>query len=181
MDPFHGLSPSQLRKSMFVLFCATLGSFLAIAATNQPLQNDVASLGILSLQFAGGLSTATEIVDSWGGIEQVYAGFNLGLDYLYLMAYSLFLGLACSGLARAWREARPWFAAVGFWLAWAMFGAAVLDMVENYALLRLLLGSGSARWPALATACASLKFGIVLTSLVYIAVGLLARLVRWCR
>lgn len=181
MDPFHGLSPRQLRQGMLALFCATLGGFLAIAATNQPLQNDAAPLGILSLQFAGRLSAAAAIVDSWGGTERIYAGFNLGLDYIYLVAYSLFLGSTCSYLARARHDSRPWFSVIGFLLAWAMFAAAALDMVENYALLRLLLGSMSAHWPMLGTTCATLKFGIILAGVIYMAVGLLIKLAHSSR
>lgn len=181
MDPFHWLSPRQLLTSMLAMFCAMLGFYLAIAVTNAPLQNDVAPLGILSLQFAGGIAAAAAIVDSWGGTERIHAGFNLGLDYVYLVSYALFLSLTCSCLARAWHDSKHWFAVVGFVLAWAMFAAAALDMVENYALLRLLLGSTSARWPALATTCATLKFGIILAGVLYMVIGLLARLLRNAR
>jgi hypothetical protein len=162
---------------MLALFCATLGFYLGIAATNAPLQNDVAPLGILSLQFAGGFSSAAEILGSWGEAERLYAGFNLGLDYAFLVSYALFLSLTCSCLARAWPSSpKHGFSTIGFFLAWAMLAAGALDMVENVALLQLLLGSTSAHWPALGTACAIPKFGIILAGIVYIAVGMIARL-----
>jgi hypothetical protein len=160
------------------LFIATLGSFLVIAATNQPLENATAPLGILSLQFAGELAAATRIVQSWGETEWLYATFNLGFDYLYLACYALFLSATCSWLARAWRHDAQGFATAGFLLAWAMFAAAALDMIENVALWQLLLGSMNAHGPRLATTCAILKFGIILAGVGYIAIGLLAMLRR---
>jgi hypothetical protein len=39
---------------------------------------------------------------------------------------------------------------VGVVLAWAQRGTALLDAVENWALIRLLLGSERAFWPPLA-------------------------------
>ena len=67
-------------------------------------------------------------------------------------------------------------AALGATLAWAQFGAAALDAVENYALIRLLLGDRSPRWPPLARWCALPKFAIVAAGLVYVLVGWLASL-----
>ena len=159
---------------MFVGFIATLSSFLVIAATHQPLENDIAPLGILSLQFAGGLSTALSILTSWGETERLYAAFNLGFDYLYLACYALFLSATCSWLARTWQLHSKRFSTAGFLLAWAMFAAAALDMIENVALWQLLLGAMNAFWPILATTCATLKFGIILAGVTYIAIGALA-------
>ncbi|TVR66878.1 MAG: hypothetical protein EA420_01245 [Candidatus Competibacteraceae bacterium] len=176
MDPFHRLSPSALRAGLFASLLATLGCFLIIAATNQPLETPAAPLGILSLQFAGGSAAAAEILNSWGETERLYAAFNLGFDYLYLACYALFLSLSCAALARARRHDTPGFATAGFLLAWAMFAAAGFDMVENVALWQLLLGSPDAYWPKLATTCAVLKFGIILAGVGYIIIGLLALL-----
>ena len=63
-------------------------------------------------------------------------------------------------------------AQVGIVLAWAQFAAATLDAVENYALIRVMLGSTPNLWPALARACAIPKFAIVGLGLLYLIVGL---------
>lgn len=178
MDPFYTWSPRALRQGLLISFIATLGCFLAIAATNRPLENDIAPLGILSLQFAGKLPAALMILNSWDETARLYAAFNLGFDHLYLACYSLFLSLTCSWLARAWQHEAQGFATAGFLLAWAMFAAAALDMVENVALWQLLLGSMNAHWPKLATTCAMLKFGILLAGVGYVVIGLLAMLRR---
>jgi hypothetical protein len=48
--------------------------------------------------------------------------------------------------------------------------------VENYALIRVLLGSPSALWPAVARWCAIPKFLLVAAGLVYLLVGVVAAL-----
>lgn len=96
MDPFHQWSSRSLHKGLCVSFIATLGCFLAVEATNRPLENDIAPLGILSLQFTGELSSALLILDSWGETARLHAAFNLGFDYLFLVVYALFLSAACS-------------------------------------------------------------------------------------
>ncbi|HCB13560.1 MAG TPA: hypothetical protein DEP36_08365 [Gammaproteobacteria bacterium] len=178
MDPFYQWSSRPLHKSLCVSFIATLGCFLAIEATNRPLENDIAPLGILSLQFAGELSSALLILDSWGETARLHAAFNLGFDYLFLVVYALFLSAACSWLARARQPTSQGFATARFILAWAVFAAAALDMIENVALWQLLLGSMNAHWPILATACATVKFAIILTGIGYIVIGAWAVLIH---
>ena len=60
---------------------------------------------------------------------------------------------------------------LGVLLAWAQFGAGLLDAVENYGLIQVLLGSQQAFWPVLARWCAIPKFLIVAAGLVYVGVG----------
>jgi len=62
---------------------------------------------------------------------------------------------------------------MGVFLAWAQFIAAILDAVENYALIRVLLGSSQNLWPALARFCAGPKFFIVTAGLLYVIFGLI--------
>ncbi|MEY3284160.1 MAG: hypothetical protein RIR86_2173, partial [Acidobacteriota bacterium] len=52
--------------------------------------------------------------------------------------------------------------------AWAALLAGLLDAVENYALIRVLLGAGGDFWPALSRACARPKFAIVGVVLAYV-------------
>jgi hypothetical protein len=54
--------------------------------------------------------------------------------------------------------------------------AALLDAVENYALIRVLLGSNLVIWPKVAKWCAVPKFVIVAAGLAYILIGALISL-----
>jgi len=170
MDPFRRLTQAQVRKALAVMLPVTGAACLVIALTNQPLQNGTARLGVISLQLACTPARAAEIIGAWGESERTLAAFNLGFDYLYLLAYALLLALACAYLARFHlAKGSERFAMLGFGLAWAMPVAATLDAIENYALLQILLGDPAPGWPALATGCAIPKFGIVAAALAYIA------------
>ena len=153
-------------------------SFLAVATTNRPLQTAGAPLGILSLQFAGSPATAGAVVASWGGEARVYAGLNIGLDYLFLVAYSLLLALVCSFLAVQRAMPDPWWVGLGRVLSWGMLLAGLLDGVENWASISFLLEPGRTDLGPWITAFASGKFVLILLGTSYIAVGTIALAVR---
>lgn len=55
---------------------------------------------------------------AWGETGQVYAALNLGLDFLFLISYSLAIGLACVLLARRIAGRHAWLSQAGIMLAW---------------------------------------------------------------
>lgn len=119
---------------------------ISLAALNIPLQTEAAPVGIVSFEFAGDLDTANEILDSWGATGRVYARISMRLGYLYLLVYSIAVGLGCVLLSdRLSRRA----ASLGIWAAWGMVAAAVFNAVENYAMIRLLIDTGRPWWPGI--------------------------------
>jgi len=142
----------------------------AIHVTNAPLQNPAAPLGMVSLQLAGSLAEAREILASWEPAAERWALLNLGIDFPYLLAYATTLSLGCVMLARRLPYPRC-IASLGVWLAWGVIGAALLDAVENVLLMRLLLGDLREAWAVLAFWCAVPKYALVLAALLYLGVG----------
>lgn len=57
-----------------------------------------------------------------------------------------------------------------------MLLAGLLDAVENYALIKVLLGSRDEIWPVAAKYCAGPKFAIVGVGLIYVIVGAVVNL-----
>jgi hypothetical protein len=149
----------------------TLALMVAMTLLDAPLKTDEAPLGIVSFELARTLPRAQAILASWQGRGEHYAALGLGLDYLFLVAYSLSIALGCVLLADLREGRQSGFARAGVMLAWAQPGAAVLDAVENYALIQLLLGSGGSHWPGLAWGCAVPKFAVVLLGLLYLILG----------
>ena len=92
------------------------------------------------------------------------------IDYPYLLAYATTLSLGCVLIARHLPGPRN-VASLGVWLAWGIIGAALLDAVENAALLHLLLGDRREGWVALAFWCAVPKYLLVLVALAYLGIG----------
>ncbi len=169
--PFVWLSHSARRRAFVAVAALTLVLVAVMAALDAPLKTDEAPLGIVSFELAGTLPKARAILASWEGRAETYAALSLGLDYLFLLTYSFSIALGCTLLAGREEDRSPALARVGFILAWAQLGAAALDAVENYALIRLLLGSAEGGWAALAWGCAVPKFGAVLLGLLYLIVA----------
>jgi len=179
--PFNRLSTSGQKRAFVALLALTLVVMVSLNALGGPLNTEVAPLGIVSFELAGELALAQSMVESWGQTGQVYAGLNLGLDYLFMVAYSSSIALGCVLVARSLSRRGAFLSSVGVLLAWAQFSAALLDAVENYALIRVLLGSQQALWPAVARWCAIPKFSIVAAGLVYVAVGAVLAVVAKAR
>lgn len=143
----------------------------AIIVTNTPLENPSAPYGMVSFQLAGSLDLSRAIINSWDQHTRVLAALNLGVDYLYMVAYAFTIGLACVLLARRFANRWPSLTQTGIWLSWGMLVALLLDATENYFLISLLTGAQQAFWPLLARWCALPKFGLVLAALAYLALG----------
>jgi hypothetical protein len=172
--PFQDI-PASKRKRVFVpLLVLTLVVMGVLNGLGGPLKTEAAPQGIVSYEFAGNVSSAQEMLDSWKPQALAHAGFNLGFDFVFLLAYAAAIGLACAWVADVLQERRR-LAALGLWLAWGQGLAALLDAVENTALLKMLLGSASSPWPQIAWSCALPKFALVFLGLVYVVVGVVLR------
>lgn len=169
--PFEWLAPSIQKRAFLPLVVVTILVMIALQILGAPLKTDAAPDGIISFEVAGNLPSAQNILVSWGSGGQVYAGLQLGLDYLFIVAYTTSIALGCVLVAQALFNKRSSFAMLGRGLAWALFIAGLLDAIENYALIHLLVGSQDALWPLLAQWCAIPKFAIVAAGLLYVIIG----------
>ena len=171
VTPFFWVDPAWQSQAFGLL--AGFAVLLLVILTRLGREMKRRGADIVQFELAGTLAKSTRILDDWGEVGRMHAAVIQGLDYLFLTVYPLAIGLGCVLVAEQWGAP---IAALGATLAWAQFGAAALDAVENYALIRLLLGDHSPRWPPLARWCALPKFVIVAAGLVYVAVGGLASL-----
>lgn len=169
--PFLWLSDTSQRRALPLLIILALIGSGVMTWLDSPLRTPAAPFGIGSFELAKTLAQSQIVLTSWDPSARIYAGISLGIDYLYLVLYSASIALACVRLARALHRRSARLAAMGIALAWAQLVAAGLDVVENYALIRLLLGSREAAWPLLAWACALPKFTLVAAGLLYMLLG----------
>jgi hypothetical protein len=169
--PFEWISPSAQKRVFWILLILTLFIMATLRVLDVPLKTEVAPSGIVSFEFAGELSLAQRMVESWGQKGQIAAGLSLGLDYLFLLAYAGSIGMGCVLIGRSVLKRGKQLSNIGILLAWAVLLAAVLDMFENYALIRVLLGSQREMWPMVAKWCALPKFLLVALGLAYILIG----------
>lgn len=171
-DPFVWLTESGQRRAFASLAALALLVMASLQVLGGPLKTEAAPMGIVSFEFAGETSYAQSMVASWGSQGRVYAGLNLGLDYLFVVSYAGAIGLGCVLVGKSLSKEKASLAGcLGVGLGWGQLVAGVLDAAENYALIRVLLGSVGELWPALARLCAIPKFLLVGIGLVYIVVG----------
>lgn len=167
-SPYAWIQPSKMGRVFVFIFFVTLLLIFSLQVLGSPLKNEVATGGIISYEFSGDLQTAQAILASWGDDGKVFAGLQLGLDYLFMPAYAMAIGLACVLVSNSFMPAlQRW----GIWLAWGQWAAAGLDCLENYALIRLLIGSTNPLWPSLAYWSAAIKFALVALGLLYVLLG----------
>jgi uncharacterized membrane protein YuzA (DUF378 family) len=171
-SPVGWIDPNYRRSIFWLLLVATLFLFFALDAIGRPLKTAGCPQGILSFEFAGNLSRARHIVDSWDAGIRTHAAVNLGLDCLFLVIYPITIALGCALVAASLVHHYPSYSALGTMVAWSQFLAGLLDAVENYALIRLLFGSQSPALPRIAFWCATIKFTLVGLGIMYALIGL---------
>ncbi len=176
--PFDWIAPDKQKPVFIYLAVLTVIIMVCLQLIGGPLVTGTAPGGIVSYEFAGDIPTARAILKSWDAAGQVYAGLSLGLDFLFLFAYAGSIGLGCVLVARKLAPQGGIIRQVGIWLAWGLPVAAFLDYLENYALIRLLLGSELALWPPMAHWCAIGKFTLVGIGLLFVIIGWVVSLIR---
>jgi hypothetical protein len=176
VTPYHAISPLSRRRLFWVLLIVTLFLMVAMNTAGAGLVNESAPYGIISFELAGSVEKAGAILTSWDRTAEISAAFNLGLDYLFMLAYAASIGLGCT-LAGEAMARRGWpLAGLGAWLAWGLILAAICDGLENWALmgvLNSLPGPGMLwyGWPSLARSSALIKFGLVFAGVIYLFYG----------
>ncbi len=161
----------MLRRLFLLSLPLTLAVGAALVIFDAPLRTGACPNGIVSFELAGSADDAAAIMESWDPRARIYAGLGLGIDYLYLLAYGTSLGLGCLLLGESLGRKRAGATRLGRWLAYGMVGAASFDAIENYALIRVLLGSTGELWPRVAWGFAVPKFGLVILAFLFLIGG----------
>lgn len=176
-NPFGWLSHDR-RKLFWPFFAATIIVMVALNMIGAPLNTDVAPYGIISYELAGTPEQAGQILASWDQRAREHAALSLGFDYVFMLAYSITIGLACVWAGDVLLERRWPLSGIAVPLAWGQIAAAILDAVENYALLKILFGSIQSPWPEAAKWCEIVKFCLVFLGLIFAFYSLIVSLVN---
>lgn len=153
---------SRRRWSVSLRLTAAVAFLLLIAlmAINQFLLNEAAPRGMLNFQLAATPQQAAAIVQSWGETGIRWARFSLYMDFLFVLAYLLFL----LKLTEHWLRDRPGVREqqVGRWARNLFCAGAFADVGENISLLLTLEQPRAEFWPLAATLLALVKFSSLL-------------------
>jgi len=126
--------------------------------------------GIVSFELAKELSNSNEIINAWSTTAKSTAGLSLGFDFLFLLIYASFISrLVILINNRLFIKSKSIF--LKQFLILLPFIAAFFDILENIALIKLLLGDLQQIWSSLAYYFAVIKFGLLIVVISYILVG----------
>lgn len=104
--------------------------------------------GLASLVSAGTSDRAAEVLAAWTDADRVRVGFIGGLDFLFGLAWTNTIALACIKSSRL--TGRAGFVAMAALMAWLLWLALALDVPENLAYLNMALGHTQSPWPQMA-------------------------------
>lgn len=170
--------PLSRRQLLVLAGIATVAFWVALFVLDQKLK-DAGGPSIVGFELAGSEHRAAEIVAEWGTDGHDYARWSLWIDFGFMLCYGTFFALAGAatrdfGRANGLRR----LAAVGVFAPPAAVAAALFDAAENTFLLLALGGHGGSAAPFLATACAGVKFLLIVFAILYVLWGLAVRLRR---
>lgn len=162
----------EIRRTIFVPFFAlSLIVEGVLTVTGNSIKTNAAPLGIISYELAGSIEEAHEILNSWSEPLKRIAAFNLGLDYLFIFAYTITISLACSWAGTVFKSHHSLFASFARPLIGGILLAGIFDAAENLALILMLFGKVVDPWPGIAAWAAIAKFALLAAGLIYILCG----------
>jgi hypothetical protein len=168
--PLAKINPNARPAIFTILLVITLVIMAILNISGGPLLNDQAPAAIVSYELAGTAENAAAILNSWDSDAKVYPGFNLGFDYLWMIFYSTTIALGLVWTAEAFKlRVIPLTFLIT--LAWGQWLAALLDALENTALLIMLFGQPSAPWPQIAYWSAVTKFILVIIGILVVLIS----------
>jgi hypothetical protein len=164
-------SPGDRRRVLWISGAAALALWAFLVYQDEQIK-DSGGPGIVPFEVAGSSDRAEEILAEWGEEGQDSARTSLIVDYPYLVAYSIFLAVACTvGSERLARRGMNRLARAGPAIGWGAVVAGALDAIENAALLRVVDGHTEV-FPAIALIAAIGKFALAALAVVYAIAGL---------
>lgn len=125
---------------------------------------------MFAFELAGDADKARKVLDeSEKADKDARAKFKtaLGWDFLFILIYPLCGAVGCLLVIKFLSTHELTGVRPGFVLLALLPLAAILDVVENYALLKILRGPIESPWPEIAKWCAIPKFAIVGLVLLY--------------
>ncbi len=172
---------SRRRPALWVL--AAL--WLILGALQLPSLGTMSDHGIsvLELELMRTSERTFDVLNDLGAEGRDAARTQLWLDFAYLIAYGLFLSLACTSVAdRARERGKAGWQRAGELLAWGALGAALFDVIENVALLvtvdnfyardgDAITFTVSQPYPAIAFTAAVCKFALFAAAVLYALAG----------
>lgn len=173
--PLEYLSPRAKRILYWVLLAATFANSALLQWMAQDFQARTNAAGetfnIVQFEFAGTVEQVEAVKEAWGPEGSAAAVRQTWADFPFLVLYSTTIALGVLASVAGIANTSPWVR-LARGIAWAQWLAALLDALENVAMLNSLNGEAAAPWPQVAYYCAAAKFAIVVAGILFVFVAL---------
>lgn len=140
-----------MTKKIGIAALATVVMIIVMRFMGIGLESKFSPLGIINFELAKNFSDAANIIHEVGKRPLQW---NVGIDFLFIIAYSFFFFLCCKALMNNYRSSG--LKTIGLIFLELSVLVGVLDLIENIAMLITLGGYGSdisvgvSRWAAIA-------------------------------
>ena len=159
--PFARVPAAYRRAVQHTSTAVAVGLLIAITVLGLPLRTDAAPLGLVSLQFAASPDVAARMLDSWVSVLRSRVLWTHGLDLVLPFAYALAVGTAATRAAARAASVGP-SAQIA---AGAVLVAAIMDQVENVAMVLTILDAPSWGSVLITLASATIKFATLVVAI----------------
>jgi hypothetical protein len=161
-----------MNYKFLILAVGTIIMLVVMGKTGATLKTPTTPHGILNLEFASNSDTVNGILQVWQKTTSTdnikAATINTLLDFIFLIFYSLFLNNLCNIIAV---KLSGLLAVAGKIIAYGVLVAGVLDMIENTGMLLSLNGHMNDETAIITCVAASIKWLLVIVTLLYVIVG----------
>jgi hypothetical protein len=169
-SPFHKLLKSTEKKFTIVLLILIVVLINVMRYFDAQIQHSGNFQGIISFEFAKDLSASITILNSWDTLAKTAAGLSMGFDFLFLIVYALFISILIHQINNILGKHSKFYT-LGIILIWGVFLAAFFDLIENFALIKLLLGDLQQLWSSIAYYSAISKFSLLSLGILFILIN----------
>lgn len=128
-----------MKKNLSVATLLSVIMILVLRWQGSSLVTTTSTGGILNLEFAGTPERLAELLSRW---DIMVVKINIWLDFLFIVAYVLFLSVAAEICAEKWPE-RSVPRQTGYFLAKLAYLAGMFDIAENLLMLQSIQGNYS--------------------------------------
>ena len=132
------------------------------------LQTTTSPLAIIDLEFANTVERLHELLIRW---DITVVRINIWLDFIFIIAYTIFLSLCAEMYALKW-QANSFFYRAGNLFARLAYAAGIFDIAENLLMLQSITGNYTESSLQLTFYCAAIKFTLVFLIFIYLIISL---------
>lgn len=157
-----------MKKNLSVAAILSVIMIIVLRWQGSDLVTATSTGGILNLEFAGTPERLAELMSRW---DLSVVKINIWLDFLFIVAYVLFLSVAAELCADKWPEQTVPRQA-GYFFAKLAYLAGILDIAENLLMMQSIEGNYSITTLQLTFYFAMIKFMLAAIIIVYLLASL---------